>query len=148
MRLRICQIASPVFSGARHPRALREAEIRIRYWSPRGAGSQRETGPRWFDQIGRPLTREYSPMRKRIVLAAVAATALAGFAPMASAATSTEVVTNADVSRQVEDSTPLMSKVIYTRAASPGTGTFRAGPSTPPLGTGSLELSTTTGSDK
>lgn len=52
------------------------------------------------------------------------------------------IVTESDVSRQAEDTPPLRNWVIYTRPASPGTATFRNGPGTPPLGTGSIEFST------
>lgn len=60
----------------------------------------------------------------------------------------TEVVTEADVVRQAENTPPTDNWVIYTRTATPGTATFRNGPATPPLNAGSLELGTTTGSDK
>lgn len=56
------------------------------------------------------------------------------------------IVTNEDISRQVENTTPLRNWVLYNRAA--GNGTFRAGPSAPPLGVGSLELVTPTSADK
>ncbi len=66
--------------------------------------------------------------------------------PSASAASTTTVVTESDVSRYAEDTPPLKNWVIYTPNA--GTATFRSGPPTPPLGAGSLELSTPTGNDK
>jgi hypothetical protein len=62
------------------------------------------------------------------------------------AATATQVVTDSDVSRQAENTPPLKSWTIYNRLAP--TGTFRNGPATPPLGSGSLELTTPTGADK
>ncbi len=58
----------------------------------------------------------------------------------------TVVVTEADVSRQAEDTPPLRNWVLYTRLA--GNGTFRTGPETPPAGTGSLELVTPSPADK
>lgn len=69
-------------------------------------------------------------------------------APLAGAATTTVVVTENDVARQVEDTPPTNNWVIYTRATTPGTATFRSGPASPPLGIGSLELSTTPSTDK
>lgn len=66
--------------------------------------------------------------------------------PLASAATSTQVVTEADVTRQPENTPPTNHWVIYNRNA--GAAAFRNGPATPPLGTGSLELTTPTGADK
>lgn len=58
------------------------------------------------------------------------------------------VVAEADVSRQAEGTAPAGAWVLYTRAATPGTGTFVAGPATPPAGTGSLELATALATDK
>ena len=63
-----------------------------------------------------------------------------------SASAATEVVTENDVARQPENTPPTKSWVIYNRNA--GTAAFRTGPATPPLGAGSLELSTPGGSDK
>ena len=79
-----------------------------------------------------------------VLLIALAASVLA--AP-ASAAT-TEVVQEADTARQAENTAPTESWVIYTRAATPGVATFVDGPAGQPLGDGSLELTTTPGSDK
>jgi hypothetical protein len=56
------------------------------------------------------------------------------------------VVTEADISRQAEDTPPLRPWVLYVRNA--GNGAFRSGPATPPLGVGSFELVTPTGADK
>ncbi len=55
-------------------------------------------------------------------------------------------VTDDDVARQAENTPPTRNWVLYTRNA--GTGTFRVGPDTPPLGVGSLEFVTPTGADK
>ncbi|HEV2802988.1 MAG TPA: thrombospondin type 3 repeat-containing protein [Pyrinomonadaceae bacterium] len=69
-----------------------------------------------------------------------------------------DVVTEGDVSRQIEGTPPAPGKswVLYTRAVSgnppvsvtPGTGAFVNGPGTPPLGDGSLQLGTSDGSAK
>ena len=65
------------------------------------------------------------------------------------AAPMTEVVTESDVTRQLEDTTPTNKWVVYTRAGTPSTAAaFRTGPAIPPLGTGSLELTTVSSSDK
>jgi hypothetical protein len=85
---------------------------------------------------------------KKLLFAAALATGALMAGGVATAGAATEVVTNNDVSRQAEDTTPVGSWVIYTRTASPGTATFRSGPATPPLGAGSLELATAGGSDK
>jgi hypothetical protein len=61
----------------------------------------------------------------------------------------TEVVTESDVTRQVENTPPTDNWVLYTRAGTPPTaGVFVAGPAEPPLGTGSLQLTTNTSSEK
>jgi hypothetical protein len=58
-------------------------------------------------------------------------------------------VTNSDVARQLEDTTPTRNWVLYTRAGTPDTaGQFVTGPAQPPLGVGSLQLQTNTGSEK
>lgn len=72
-----------------------------------------------------------------------------GIPSAALAAPSTEVVLEADVTRQAENTPPTDNWVVYTRAGTPPTAaTFREGPATPPLGTGSLELTTATGGEK
>jgi hypothetical protein len=81
-----------------------------------------------------------------LITAGLVATVM--FPAFASAATNTVTVTDSDVARQLEDTPPTKNWVIYTRPTAPGTATFRTGPATPPLGNGSLELNTTTGSDK
>ncbi|MCY7378702.1 MAG: hypothetical protein LH467_05095 [Gemmatimonadaceae bacterium] len=58
----------------------------------------------------------------------------------------TVVVTESDVSRQAEDTPPLGHWVLYTRGA--GNGTFVTGPAEPPLGVGSITLTTPTPADK
>ena len=67
---------------------------------------------------------------------------------LAFAAPNTQVVVEADVARQAESSVPTKNWVIYTRTAAPGTAAFRSGPEAQPLGAGSLEFSTVSGSDK
>ncbi len=58
----------------------------------------------------------------------------------------TIVVTEADITRQAENTPPTNEWVLYTRLA--GNGTFVAGPGTPPAGTGSIQFVTPTGADK
>lgn len=60
-----------------------------------------------------------------------------------------QVVTENDVTRQAEDTPPTNNWVLYTRDGTPSTAAeFVDGPATPPLGTGSLQLTTTSGSEK
>jgi hypothetical protein len=65
----------------------------------------------------------------------------------AATASSTEVVTEADVVRQPENTPPTNDWVIYTRTPA-SSAVFQNGPGTPPEGTGSLTLGTPTGADK
>lgn len=58
----------------------------------------------------------------------------------ATSATGATVITEADITRQAEDTPPLDNWVLYTRLG--GNGTFRVGPGDPPEGVGSLELVT------
>ena len=59
----------------------------------------------------------------------------------------TVVVREADIARQAESNpTPTKNWVFYTRNAA--TGAFIDGPSTPPLGTGTFQISTPTSADK
>lgn len=59
------------------------------------------------------------------------------------------VVTEGDVTRQLENTPPTDDWVLFTRAGTPATAAaFVAGPATPPLGAGSLRLQTSTGSEK
>jgi hypothetical protein len=68
---------------------------------------------------------------------------------VSSASAATEVVTENDVARQPENTPPTNNWVIYTRTAPPASNAvFRTGPGSPPLGAGSLELTTATGADK
>jgi hypothetical protein len=71
---------------------------------------------------------------------------LTSFDNKVSAATTTEVVTETEIARQAENTPPTNNWVLYTRLA--GNGDFRTGPGTPPLGIGSMEFITPTGSDK
>jgi hypothetical protein len=81
----------------------------------------------------------------RHIGALAAACALA--VPGTAAAQTTEVVTEADVTRQAENTPPTDNWVLYTRTAT-SLGEFVDGPGTPPAGTGSLHLVTPTGADK
>jgi hypothetical protein len=88
-------------------------------------------------------------MRK--TLAAVALTAASALCVAAgpAAAATTEEVTEADVTRQVENTPPSDNWVLYTRVGTPPTaGAFEDGPTGAPLGDGSLGLRTATGSEK
>ena len=87
-------------------------------------------------------------MRKTLAAVALtAATALCAAAP--AMAQTTEVVTEADVTRQAENTPPTDNWVLYTRVGTPSTaGAFVDGPAGAPLGTGSLQLTTTTDSEK
>lgn len=85
---------------------------------------------------------------RNLRLGALAGVALAfglAVAPGAQAATS-ETIYPSDVTPQVENTPPTNEWVGYSRAA--GSYAFRSGPATPPLGTGSVELTTPTGADK
>lgn len=64
----------------------------------------------------------------------------------ASAAETSDIITEDDIVRQPENTPPSNAWVLYTRNA--GTGEFRVGPATPPAGVGSLEFTTPTGADK
>lgn len=91
-------------------------------------------------------------MKKIYYVSLFIATVLSVFALLASsgkrvlAANNTEIVTESEIARQPENTTPTNNWVLYTRNA--GDGAFRNGPATPPLGIGSLELFTPTGADK
>ncbi len=72
-----------------------------------------------------------------------------GQAGAANAAATTETVTEADVTRQVENTPPTDEWVLYTRPGTPpSAGAFVDGPATPPVGAGSLQLTTVTGAEK
>jgi hypothetical protein len=88
-------------------------------------------------------------MRTKL-LAATAAIALVGLTGVsASYAATTEVVREADVTRQAENTAPTDNWVLYTRAGTPATaGAFVDGPAGAPLGDGSLQLTTVTGGEK
>jgi hypothetical protein len=60
---------------------------------------------------------------------------------------STTVVTEGDVVRAQENTPPTNDWMLFTRIPT-SLGTFRNGPATPPLGTGSFETTTPTGGDK
>lgn len=78
-----------------------------------------------------------------VVAGAFVAAAAVGFA----AECLREIITESDISRQVEDTPPLNNWVLYTRPGT-ATGSFVLGPGHPPMGTGSLELSTPLPTDK
>ncbi|HKC64979.1 MAG TPA: hypothetical protein VKB86_15160 [Pyrinomonadaceae bacterium] len=82
------------------------------------------------------------------LIVAVVALAVTAIALADSSTCQITTITNDDVARQSEDTTPTKSWVLYTRPTSPGTGTFVTGPGQPPLGVGSLQLQTVSGSDK
>src|SRR5688500_18018345 len=84
---------------------------------------------------------------KRILSSLLLAGLVGTTALTASAATTTVVVTEADITRQAENTPPTDNWVLYTRTPA-STGAFRTGPATPPLGVGSFELVTPTGADK
>ncbi|HEX8681552.1 MAG TPA: thrombospondin type 3 repeat-containing protein [Ardenticatenaceae bacterium] len=66
-----------------------------------------------------------------------------------SAASMAVTVTEGDVTRQLENTPPTDNWVLYTRAGTPPTaGAFVTGPASPPLGVGSLRLTTATSSEK
>lgn len=65
----------------------------------------------------------------------------------AAAEPGTVTVRESDVTRQAENTPPTDNWVSYFRTPA-STSSFRTGPGTPPLGTGSLELSTPTSGDK
>jgi hypothetical protein len=59
----------------------------------------------------------------------------------------TDVVSEGDITRQLENTPPTDNWVFYFRTPA-SLGTFRNGPGTPPAGTGSFETVTPTGGDK
>jgi len=89
-----------------------------------------------------------------LIISVVAlATGVIGFAavfnPAAPVVCGTQVVIEADVTRQLENTPPTDDWVLYTRAGTPPTaGTFVAGPGDPPLGDGSFQAKTTTSAEK
>lgn len=88
-------------------------------------------------------------MKKSTLIGVLTCAAALASSGTAMAAVATQVVTEADVARQAEDTPPTKSWVLYTRAGTPATaGIFREGPGAPPLGTGSFGTSTATGAEK
>lgn len=73
--------------------------------------------------------------------------ALAAAPSSSSSSSHNVVVTESDVSRQVEDTPPLRSWVFYTRSPT-STGAFVTGPGNPPLGVGSFQMGTALATDK
>jgi hypothetical protein len=81
-----------------------------------------------------------------VAVAFVAANTI-GFAQ--NPACNTVVVTEDNVTRQAENTPPTDNWVLYTRAGTPATaGQFVTGPGQPPLGVGSFQTITATGSEK
>jgi hypothetical protein len=81
--------------------------------------------------------------------ALIGALACAAAMSMTGTALAQTVVTESDVTRQAENTPPTDNWVLYTRAGTPPTaGAFVSGPDTPPLGTGSFQMSTADGSQK
>jgi hypothetical protein len=87
-------------------------------------------------------------MKKSGLMAALAAACAMAGSSTASAVTTTEVVGEAEVTRQAENTVPTDTWVLYTRVATPGTGTFVTGPGTPPIGEGGFRTETPAGTDK
>jgi hypothetical protein len=86
---------------------------------------------------------------KRVLIVLCAMLIALAMTSLALAATTTEVVTEDDVTRQAENTPPTDNWVLYTRAGTPDTaGEFVMGPGAPPLGVGSLRLTTATGAEK
>jgi hypothetical protein len=87
-----------------------------------------------------------------IVSVVALATGTIGFAALSNSAVADctpVVVTESDVTRQLENTPPTNDWVLYTRAGTPpSAAVFVPGPATPPLGAGSLKLQTNTGSEK
>lgn len=83
------------------------------------------------------------------IVVGMAALAFGGAALPALASHEGTQVTEADVTRQPEGTPPTDNWVLYTRAGTPPTaGAFVSGPGEPPIGDGSLQLTTTTGGEK
>ena len=88
-------------------------------------------------------------MKRHLAASAALAIAVTGLLASPAAAAETETVNQIDVVRQPENTPPTAKWVLYTRAGTPPTaGAFVNGPATPPLGTGSLQLTTATGAEK
>jgi hypothetical protein len=86
-------------------------------------------------------TKYWLPMLLTALLTIVLATGVA------LAASTTEIVTEDDITRQAESTPPTDNWVLYTRTSA-SIGTFVVGPVAPPAGIGSIQFETPTGSDK
>src|SRR5215210_570572 len=64
------------------------------------------------------------------------------------ASTNNIVVTESDITRQLEDTPPTDNWVFYYRLLPTSTGAFVTGPGNPPLGVGSFEMGTASTADK
>jgi hypothetical protein len=69
-------------------------------------------------------------------------------ADVTATATNNIVVTESDITRQLENTPPTNNWVFYYRILLTSTGAFVTGPGTPPLGVGSFEMATPTNFDK
>jgi len=98
--------------------------------------------------LNKRLTLGDETMKKFLISVAIMTVALAATNTNSMAAECfREIVTESDVSRQVEDTPPLRNWVLYTRPGT-ATGAFVVGPGNPPAGVGSLELETPLLTDK
>ncbi|CAN5269534.1 hypothetical protein BH20ACI2_BH20ACI2_26860 [soil metagenome] len=89
----------------------------------------------------------YGIFAAALLVAFMAATGLVTKAVEAAvAACTTEVITEADIARQAENTPPTQNWVYYTRGSD--AAAFRSGPGAPQFGTGSFEITTPTGADK
>jgi|GEM_PF-1157141 len=91
-------------------------------------------------------------MKRVSLFAALIIAALVGAADFGTSARvvcAPDEVTEGDITRQPEGTTPTDNWVLFTRAGTPpSAGTFVNGPATAPLGAGSLQLQTVTGGEK
>ena len=67
---------------------------------------------------------------------------------VSAASTNNVLVTESDITRQLEDTPPTNNWVFYYRLLPTSTGAFVTGPGDPPLGVGSFQMSTLTVADK
>jgi hypothetical protein len=112
------------------------------YWSTPGNRS-----PKWG--VGGHADRGGPVKKQRMLPVVFALVAMLILSLPAAAATTTVIVTEDDVTRQAENTPPTDNWVLYTRVGTPPTSAvFVTGPGTPPVGVGSLQLTTATGAEK